>query len=100
MSITPKMKLNDVNVMSMVSAKCFTENTERVNFIDYTGDGTTLITSSDDDSIIVFDCVNGTKVRQVNSKKYGVDLIHFAHASKDAIHASTKVDRTFLLHSP
>lgn len=31
---------------------------------------------------------------QVNSKKYGVDLIHFAHASKDAVHCSTKVDNT------
>lgn len=30
----------------------------------------------------------------MNSKKYGVDLIHFAHANKDAIHSSTKVDNT------
>lgn len=30
----------------------------------------------------------------MNSKKYGVDLIHFAHANKDAIHSSTKIDNT------
>uniref|UniRef100_A0A915N2P1 Uncharacterized protein n=1 Tax=Meloidogyne javanica TaxID=6303 RepID=A0A915N2P1_MELJA len=42
----------------------------------------------------VYDCANGTKQRSVNSKKYGVDLIHFAHTHNDAIHASTKVDNT------
>jgi len=30
----------------------------------------------------------------VNSKKYGVDLIHFTHAKNTAIHCSTKVDDT------
>ena len=30
--------------------------------------------------------------RTVNSKKYGVDLVHFTHAKNTAIHASTKVD--------
>uniref|UniRef100_A0A914I8K6 Uncharacterized protein n=1 Tax=Globodera rostochiensis TaxID=31243 RepID=A0A914I8K6_GLORO len=34
------------------------------------------------------------KQRSVNSKKYGVDLIHFAHTKTDAIHASTKIDHT------
>lgn len=93
-----------------VMAKAFNDNTDRINHMDYTGDGLMLITSSHDDSITVYDCNNGTKSRsviitiiilkvknffQVNSKKYGVDLIHFAHASKDAIHSSTKVDSKF-----
>ena len=30
--------------------------------------------------------------RSLNSKKYGVDLIHYTHASNTAIHSSTKVD--------
>ena len=30
--------------------------------------------------------------RTLNSKKYGVDLIHFTHATNTAIHSSTKVD--------
>ncbi|EPB69905.1 hypothetical protein ANCCEY_10996, partial [Ancylostoma ceylanicum] len=29
---------------------------------------------------------------QVNSKKYGVDLIRFSHNTSNAIHCSTKVD--------
>ncbi len=34
--------------------------------------------------------------RTVNSKKYGVDLVHFTHAKNTAIHASTKVDGNFI----
>uniref|UniRef100_A0A915ESQ7 Uncharacterized protein n=1 Tax=Ditylenchus dipsaci TaxID=166011 RepID=A0A915ESQ7_9BILA len=88
------MKINDQNVASMVAAKTFTENMDKINHMDYTADGQTLITSAHDDSITVYDCNTGTKSRSVNSKKYGVDLIHFAHASKDAVHSSTKVDNT------
>lgn len=33
-----------------------------------------------------------TGLFQVNSKKYGVDLIHFTHAKNTAIHSSTKID--------
>lgn len=88
------MLINDASIKSIVAAKSFNDNTDRINHLDYTADGTTLITSSFDDSIIVYDCNSGTKSRSVNSKKYGVDLIHFAHANKDAIHSSTKVDNT------
>lgn len=45
--------------------KAFNENTERINHMDYTGDGLTLITSSQDDSITVYDCNSGTKSRSV-----------------------------------
>lgn len=86
------MKLTDQNITSMVCAKSFTENTEAINHTNYTPDGSLLVTSSADDSIIVYDCNTGTKHRSVNSKKYGVDLIHFAHTKTDAIHASTKID--------
>uniref|UniRef100_A0A914L7R9 Uncharacterized protein n=1 Tax=Meloidogyne incognita TaxID=6306 RepID=A0A914L7R9_MELIC len=85
------MKITDENVKSMVCAKNFTENQDVINHINFTPDGTLLVTSSNDDSITVYDCANGTKQRSVNSKKYGVDLIHFAHTHNDAIHASTKI---------
>ena len=34
----------------------------------------------------------------MNSKKYGVDLVHFTHAKNTAIHASTKVDGNISLY--
>ena len=40
--------------------------------------------------IIIYDCERGTQKRAVNSKKYGVDLIHFTQHKNNVVHASTK----------
>jgi len=88
------MKLDDNVVTNFAVAKLFRENTDRINSMDFNPDGLSLISSSEDDSIIIYDCQNGTRKRQVNSKKYGVDLIHFTHGANSAVHTSTKVDDT------
>lgn len=88
------MKLVDHVVRSFKVAKVFRENTDRINSIDFSPNGDTLISCSEDDQIVIYDCEKGTQVRTVNSKKYGVDLIHFTHAKNTAIHSSTKVDDT------
>uniref|UniRef100_A0A914WDT3 WD repeat-containing protein 82 n=2 Tax=Plectus sambesii TaxID=2011161 RepID=A0A914WDT3_9BILA len=88
------MKLDDEVVRNLAVAKLFRENTGKINSIDYSSDGLNMISSSDDDSVIIYDCQTGTKKRSVNSKKYGVDLIHFTHAKNTAVHCSTKVDDT------
>ncbi|VDO70386.1 unnamed protein product [Haemonchus placei] len=66
----------------------------QINSVDYSSDGLTMITSSDDDSIFIYSMQTGTRTRNVNSKKYGVDLIKFSHNTSNAIHCSTKVDDT------
>lgn len=88
------MKLTDTVVKNFLVAKVFRENTDRINSLDYSANGETLISSSDDDSIIIYDCQSGTPKRTLNSKKYGVDLIRYTHAANTAIHSSTKVDDT------
>ncbi|RCN47879.1 WD domain, G-beta repeat protein [Ancylostoma caninum] len=88
------MKLTPGSVQHFVCAKKFSENTMRINSIDYSADGLTMITSSDDDSIFIYSMQTGTRTRNVNSKKYGVDLIRFSHNTSNAIHCSTKVDDT------
>lgn len=95
-TINPRieMKLVDTTVSNFKVAKLFRENTERINSIDFSANGETLITSSDDDSIVIYDCEKGTMRRSLNSKKYGVDLIHYTHAANTAIHSSNKVDDT------
>jgi COMPASS component SWD2 len=40
--------------------------------------------------IIIYDCERGTQKRALNSKKYGVDLIHFTQHKNNVVHASTK----------
>nr|CAG4642543.1 EOG090X073E [Evadne anonyx] len=88
------MRLTESVVRSFRVAKVFKENTDRINNIDFSPTGDALISSSEDDQIVIYDCEKGTQKRTVNSKKYGVDLVHFTHAKNTAIHASTKVDDT------
>lgn len=88
------MKLTENVVRSFRVAKFFRENNDRINNINYSANGETVISSSDDDSIVIYDCQNGSPKRTLNSKKYGVDLIHYTHATNTAIHSSTKVDDT------
>lgn len=84
------MKLDDNNIIKFKVAKEFSENKARINSIDFSQDGKSLISSSDDDTIILYDCERGLKKREIMSKKYGVDLIRYTHASNTAIHTSTK----------
>lgn len=84
------MKLDDTSIGKFKVAKEFNENKARINSIDFSQDGKSLITSSDDDTIVLYDCERGTKKRDIMSKKYGVDLIRYTHANNTAIHTSTK----------
>ena len=59
---TLKMKLTETVIRNFLVAKIFRENTDRINSLDYSSNGETLISSSDDDSIIIYDCNNGTWV--------------------------------------
>ena len=54
------MKLTDTVVRNFRVAKVFRENQDKINSIDYASNGETLISSSDDDSIVIYDCQNGT----------------------------------------
>lgn len=53
------MKLVPSVVQSFRVAKAFSENSDRINSIDFSADGVTLISSSDDDSIVIYDCERG-----------------------------------------
>eukprot|EP00731_Ephydatia_muelleri_P034088 Em0047g7a len=53
-----------------------------------------MISSSNDDSIVLYCCQEGRPKRTVYSKKYGCDLIQYTHASNAIIYSSNKVDDT------
>ncbi|KAH3816121.1 WD repeat-containing protein 82-like [Dreissena polymorpha] len=92
--IIEEMKLTENVVRNFRVAKIFRENTDKITSIDFSSNGETLISSSDDDSIVIYDCQAGTPKRTLNSKKYGVDLIRYTHAVNTALHSSTKIDDT------
>ena len=77
-------------VRSMRVAKLYTDNQDQITNLHYSNDGMNIITSSSDDQIIIYDCEKGTQKFTLNSKKYGVDLIHFTQNKNHAVHASTK----------
>lgn len=88
------MKLIPSNVALFRVIKEFSENNDKINSIDFSQDGTTLISSSNDDAIIIYDCEKGNVKRTLQSKKYGVGLIRHTHTSNTAIHTSNKIDDT------
>ena len=80
-----------INILrSMRVAKLYNDNQDQITNIHYSNDGMNIITSSSDDQIIIYDCEKGTQKTTLNSKKYGVDLIHFTQNKHHAVHASTK----------
>jgi len=88
------MKLIDSTIMKFRVAKEFSENNDKINSIDFSQDGTNLISSSSDDAIIIYDCEKGSIKKTLQSKKYGVGLIRHTHVANTAIHTSTKIDDT------
>ena len=56
------MKLTESVVKTFRTAKNFKENTQRINSVDFSVQGDTLISSSDDESINIYDCQTGTCV--------------------------------------
>ena len=84
------MVVNKDVLRSMRVAKIYNENQDQITNIHYSNDGMNIITSSADDQIIIYDCEKGTSMKSINSKKYGVDLIHFTQNKHHAVHASTK----------
>lgn len=88
------MKLIDSNIVKFRVVKEFSENSDKINSIDFSQDGSTLISASNDDLIIIYDCEKGSIKRTLQSKKYGVGLIRHTHTAETAIHTSNKKDDT------
>uniref|UniRef100_A0A5F8GLB7 Uncharacterized protein n=1 Tax=Monodelphis domestica TaxID=13616 RepID=A0A5F8GLB7_MONDO len=53
------MKLTDMVLRSFRVAKVFRENSDKINCLDFSPNGETVISSSDDDSIVLYDCQEG-----------------------------------------
>ena len=53
------MKLTDEVFRSFRVAKVFRENTDRVNCLDFSSSGDQMIASSNDDSIVIYCCLEG-----------------------------------------
>lgn len=53
------MNLTNRVLWSFRVAKAFHENSDKINCFDFSPNGETVISSSDDDSIVLYDCQEG-----------------------------------------
>ncbi|XP_043829503.1 WD repeat-containing protein 82-like [Dromiciops gliroides] len=88
------MKLSDIVLQSFRVAKVFRENTDKINSFDFSPSGETIVSSSSDETIVIYDCQEGKPKRTVYSKKYGVDIIRYTRSSSTAIYSCNKIDDT------
>ncbi|KAI9032372.1 WD40-repeat-containing domain protein [Hyaloraphidium curvatum] len=80
------------SLSKLVVGAVFHDNKKHINSIDFDHTGQFCVTSSDDESLHLYDCERGTKVKTSNSKKYGCNLAKFTHHKNCIIYASTKED--------
>ncbi|XP_036596615.1 WD repeat-containing protein 82-like [Trichosurus vulpecula] len=86
------MKVTEEALRRFRVARIFKKNSEKINCLDFSPDGKAIVSSSDDDSIVTYDCVEGLHKGTVPSKKYGVDLVRYAQAPDTVVCSSNKVD--------
>uniref|UniRef100_A0A0M3IB72 WD_REPEATS_REGION domain-containing protein n=1 Tax=Ascaris lumbricoides TaxID=6252 RepID=A0A0M3IB72_ASCLU len=79
------MKTSDKAISSMRPAKSFSDNQARINSLDFSADGLQMISSSDDDSIVMYDCSTGQKSRsaRINSLDFSADGLQMISSSDD-----------------
>jgi len=82
------MRLTDETVKSLAIGKVFKDNQAKINSLDFFQDGEWIITSSDDESVHLYNTQTGSLDRTLYSKKYGVELIRFTHLHSAVLCAS------------
>uniref|UniRef100_A0A914Y2Q3 Uncharacterized protein n=1 Tax=Panagrolaimus superbus TaxID=310955 RepID=A0A914Y2Q3_9BILA len=93
--LEPKaMKIDNTNIRSLHPAKVFSDSTMQIVGMDFHLEGKSMVVSSLDDSLTIYNCETGAKGRSINSKKYGVGKIRFDKEDGAVLHTSTKVDNT------
>eukprot|EP00164_Ancoracysta_twista_P018016 GFYU01030951.1.p1 GENE.GFYU01030951.1~~GFYU01030951.1.p1 ORF type:complete len:328 (-),score=66.53 GFYU01030951.1:330-1313(-) len=85
------MYLSDGLMQSFAMGRVHNDNTKPINCMDFSRDGELLVTTSDDESIHVYNCGSGMPTKTVLSRKYGVGGVRFTH-HKDAVITASKND--------
>ncbi|GAU87478.1 hypothetical protein RvY_00313 [Ramazzottius varieornatus] len=88
-------RLDDSTMKSFRISRTLQETKGIVNSVDFSPTGEHVLTATDDESIVVYECLSVDKPkvhRLCNSKKYGVDNAIYTHSTIAALHSSTKVD--------
>lgn len=82
--------MNDDVVRTFQTARVYRNNEKRINSLSFTTDGHKLLSSSDDGTLQIYDCINGERAKVLNSLKYGVDLVRSVHSGMDTCLVASK----------
>eukprot|EP00898_Chlorokybus_atmophyticus_P005690 jgi/Chlat1/6121/Chrsp409S05658 len=82
------MLLTDEVAACMGRGRVFKDNTGRITSLDFHRTEDFLVTTSEDESIHLYNTASGKLVKTVFSKKYGADNIRFTHHSSSVICSS------------
>eukprot|EP00035_Acanthoeca_spectabilis_P020546 m.433483 g.433483 ORF g.433483 m.433483 type:complete len:309 (-) comp17581_c0_seq1:240-1166(-) len=88
LELTPEVQ------QSFQVAKTFQQNQRDLNAISFNNGGNLMVTTSEDDSINIYDCEAGEHMQTLHSKKYGAAHARFTHGGSTIIHASCKENDT------
>ncbi|PRP79162.1 hypothetical protein PROFUN_09335 [Planoprotostelium fungivorum] len=83
------LKITPENVFKFKTAKVFKDNEKRINSIDISSDGELLLTSSDDESLQLYNTQTGKHLKTVYARRNGVDQAIFTHARETVLVASS-----------
>ncbi|CEJ03785.1 hypothetical protein RMCBS344292_17762 [Rhizopus microsporus] len=75
-------------------SKIFQDSDGPITSLSFNDSGVTCLTTAEDDSLRVYDALEGSSKATVFSKKYGATLARFSHHDNNVIYASTKEDDT------
>ncbi|EEA26239.1 hypothetical protein TMatcc_005503 [Talaromyces marneffei ATCC 18224] len=68
-----------------------------ITSLDFDDKGEFVVAACEDETIQVYDVIEGKNTKIVPSKKYGAHLARFTHHQRQVLHASTKVDDSLRL---
>eukprot|EP00190_Bangiopsis_sp_CCMP1999_P001241 CAMPEP_0198728264 /NCGR_PEP_ID=MMETSP1475-20131203/8257_1 /TAXON_ID= ORGANISM="Unidentified sp., Strain CCMP1999" /NCGR_SAMPLE_ID=MMETSP1475 /ASSEMBLY_ACC=CAM_ASM_001111 /LENGTH=324 /DNA_ID=CAMNT_0044490577 /DNA_START=6 /DNA_END=980 /DNA_ORIENTATION=- len=83
-----EVSLTEDHLRLMKRAKVFKAHEKRVNCIDFSHDGNFMISSGDDETLQLYNCLEGRLHKTIPSKKYGCGFVRFTHHHSAVIYAS------------
>ncbi|KAJ2157904.1 hypothetical protein GGF46_004159 [Coemansia sp. RSA 552] len=89
-----RLALTEATLRTFHIAKQFADNKAVLSSLDYDLSGIRCVTTSLDESLRIYDCVQGTREQVSYSKKYGCNLARFTAQPGCVAYASTKINDT------
>uniref|UniRef100_A0AC34F2Y1 Uncharacterized protein n=1 Tax=Panagrolaimus sp. ES5 TaxID=591445 RepID=A0AC34F2Y1_9BILA len=82
------------NLLKMKPKKFFTKYKSPISSLDFSADGTKLITTAENNHISLYDVLKGDTVKIINSKVYGAGFVLFGAHPETIVVSSTLKDHT------